>query len=100
MNDIPTLSKMEALILSMLIAEASEMYGWDMVEKSNGALKLGGLYTTLNRMEDKGYIESRKESVREGARGRPRRMYKTTGHGMKVYAFWEVAQQTWAEKYA
>ena len=97
MSEIPTLSSTEAKILGLLISQASEMYGWDMVEKSDGELKLGGLYTTLNRMEDKGYIESRKETQRPGARGLPRRMYKPTGYGAKVRAFWEMAQQAWAE---
>ena len=97
MKEIPTLTRMEAIILGLLISEAGEMYGWDMVEKSDGKLKLSGLYTTLNRMEDKGYIESHKEQQRPGARGLPRRMYKPTGYGAKVHAFWEMAQQVWAE---
>ena len=95
MKQVPILTDIEVLILDLIITEGGEMYGWDMVEKSGGELKLGSLYTTLNRMEDKGYIKSRKEKQRQGARGLPRRMYLPTGYGKKVHAFWEMAQQEW-----
>ncbi len=100
MNDVPRLSGKERLILELLIADTKELYGWDMVNKSDGKLKLGTLYTTLNRMEDKNYISSRKEDRRSGARGSPRRLYRPTGLGERVYAAWEAASKQWSGKLA
>jgi len=53
----------------------------------------------LNRMEDKGFIKSRKEDVREGARGKPRRLYKVTGVGQRALAENQMAQQSFAAKW-
>lgn len=97
MSEIPKLSDKEALILGMLIAESKEMYGLEMIERSGGCLKLGTLYTTLNRMEDKGYIVSRKEAAQPNARGLPRRLYCPTGLGTRVHAAWEAAGRQWRE---
>ena len=93
----PRLSAKEADVLKLLIDDPSELYGFDMVERSKGKLKLGTLYTTLNRMEDKGYVTSRKEEPRPGARGLPRRLYRPSGLGSRVYAAHEAAAEKWQE---
>lgn len=82
----------EAEILRVLITHTSECYGLEMIELSGKTLKLGTLYTTLARMEEKGYVDSRKEERRAGARGLPRRMYKCTGLGEKIFKVWEFAR--------
>lgn len=81
---IPSLSGKEFLVMSLLIGARREMYGLEMVTKSEGRLKRGTIYVTLNRLEDKGYIKSRDT---DGATGEtiPRRLYKVTGLGAKVY---------------
>jgi len=96
MSDLPRLTGKESLILDLLINQAGELYGLQMVNNSDGKLKLGTLYTTLNRMEDKGYIQSRKEAPRPGARGLPRRLYEPTGLGQRVHSAWLAANQHWA----
>jgi PadR family transcriptional regulator PadR len=88
----PRLSRKEALILEMLIEKLGELFGLEMVEASNGNLKRGTVYVTLQRMEEKGLIESRKEARPEGELGIPRRLYKITGHGQRVLAAREAAQ--------
>ena len=93
-TDIPNLSAKEAEILRVLITQGDECYGLEMIELSGKKLKLGTLYTTLARMEEKGYVESRKEDRREGARGLPRRMYKCTGLGEKLYKAREFTKKT------
>lgn len=80
---IPTLSAKEMLILNMLIT-GGELYGLQLVEESKGHLKRGTVYVTLDRMEDKGYVESRTESARPGEPGLPRRLYRATGFGLRV----------------
>jgi PadR family transcriptional regulator PadR len=74
------LTDMEYIVLQMLVAE-SKMYGLDMVKKSNGSLKRGTVYVTLQRMEDKGLVSSEKEEIDSGSTI-PRRFYKPTPAGI------------------
>jgi PadR family transcriptional regulator len=83
-NEFPKLSRKEFLALGMLIGKG-EMFGLEMVEASEGELKRGTIYVTLQRMGDKGYIESREESRIMPEIGIPRRKYWATGLGQKVY---------------
>lgn len=83
-NKFPNLSHKEFLILGMLIGRG-EMFGLEMVEVSDGELKRGTIYVTLQRMGDKGYIESREEPRAHPEIGIPRRKYWATGLGERVY---------------
>jgi DNA-binding PadR family transcriptional regulator len=87
--DLPRLSSTEHLILELLAGD--EMFGLQLVEESNGALKRGTVYVTLGRMQDKGYVESRTEKQSPGAIGLPRRLYKPTAYGLRVLAAWDAA---------
>jgi PadR family transcriptional regulator, regulatory protein PadR len=87
---VPSLNQTEINILVAL--SPKELYGLEIVERvkkiSEGevSLSLGGLYTTLHRMETKGLIAGRwgeSTEVRQGAR---RRYYKATGLGAKALA--------------
>src|SRR5690242_8938730 len=91
--NIPRLSPTEFVIVSLLISARSEMYGLQLVEQSNGKLKRGTIYVTLGRLEQKGYISSRRESEDSGGVGQrsPRRLYKPTGLGAKVFRALESA---------
>lgn len=81
-NTVPNITNTEVLIMNVLLDKSnSEIYGWELMDASNGSLKRGTIYVILNRMEEKGLIISRKEVRRKGERGLPRRMYKLTGHG-------------------
>jgi len=83
-NEFPKLSRKEMLILEMLIGKG-EMFGLEMVEASSGELKRGTIYVTLQRMGDKGFVESREEPRQIPEIGIPRRKYSATGLGEKVY---------------
>ncbi len=83
-NEFPKLSRKEMLTLEMLIGKG-EMFGLEMVEASEGELKRGTIYVTLGRMSDKGYIESREEPRTMPEIGIPRRKYRMTGLGERVY---------------
>ncbi len=83
-NDFPKLSPKEMLTLEMLISNG-EMFGLEMVEASEGELKRGTIYVTLQRMSDKGYIESREEPRTMPEIGIPRRKYSATGLGERVF---------------
>lgn len=66
--------KKDALIMSLL-AKHGELYGHELVEKSNRKLWRGWIYVRLNRLEDKGLITSREEPVEPYEF--PRRLYRT-----------------------
>lgn len=79
-----TMSATEYLIMSLLVANGGrEMYGMQMIEKSQGKLKKGSVYVLLGRLEEKGYVKGRTEMVEGSAI--PRRMYRPTGHGHRVF---------------
>lgn len=91
---ILTLSGKEALVLELLLRNpAAEMYGLELVRGSGSRLKRGTVYVTLSRMEDKGYLKSRQEEPQPDASGIPRRLYRATGYGQKVYEAWQLARE-------
>ena len=93
LRDVPRLSVTEAAILERLIARP-ELYGLEIVRASEGRVKQGTLYVTLNRMSEKGYVTSRQEEQTPGAIGPPRRLYRVTGFGVRVFSAWaELAAQ-------
>ena len=77
-----------------LLADQGKLFGLQMVERSGGRLKRGTVYVTLGRMHEKGYLESRQEPLPEGAIGLPRRLYRPTGHAMRVLEAWQEAERT------
>ena len=82
-NGIVPLPRKERLILEFLVSEGP-MYGLQLVERSEGALKRGTVYVTLGRMEAKGLVESQQEPVPPGAIGLPRRIYRPTALGQRM----------------
>jgi PadR family transcriptional regulator, regulatory protein PadR len=89
---LPSVSRKEFLILEMLIRSKQELYGLEMVEASNGNLKRGTIYVTLQRMQEKGFVDSRPEPRTAPEIGIPRRLYKVTGHGQRIYHAYEAAR--------
>jgi DNA-binding PadR family transcriptional regulator len=83
-NEFPKLSGKELKILELLVGDG-EMFGLEMVEASGEELKKGTIYVTLSRMCDKGYVDSREEPRQAPEIGIPRRKYRATGLGEKVY---------------
>jgi PadR family transcriptional regulator PadR len=84
-----TLSRKERLILELLTSDGP-MYGLQLVERSDGALKRGTVYVTLGRMEAKGLVESQQEPVPHGGIGLPRRIYRPTALGERMLRAWTV----------
>jgi PadR family transcriptional regulator, regulatory protein PadR len=88
---LPSLSPKEALILQMLISRGRELFGLEMVDESGGELKRGTIYVTLQRMKEKGFIDSRPEARPAPEVGIARRLYRITGYGERVYAAYQAA---------
>lgn len=79
------LSKTEALILEIMSDNGfKERYGLELLKLSDGKIKRGTIYTTLQRMEDKGFVTSRQEEKPDDVPGIPRRLYEITGVGQRV----------------
>src|SRR5712691_9328985 len=89
---LPSLSHKERLILEMLIEGSRELYGLEMVEASRVNLKRGTIYVTLQRMQEKGLVDSRPEARPAPEIGIPRRLYSFTGHGGRVYRAYQTAR--------
>ena len=85
----PRLSQKEALIFELLGAQ--ERYGLELVHNSGGKLKRGTVYVTLQRMEDKGLIESYLKEKPPTESGIPRRMYRVSGHGARAWQAHQAA---------
>jgi PadR family transcriptional regulator len=71
------LAKSEQLILEVL-ASRGPCYGLELVQASRGRLKRGGIYVTLGRMEEKGFVTS-SEGGDDG-----RRRYRPTALGERA----------------
>jgi DNA-binding PadR family transcriptional regulator len=88
-DDLAPLPRKERLILDLL-AGAGPMYGLQLVEQSDGALKRGTVYVTLGRMEAKGLVESQQEPLAPAAIGLPRRLYRPTALGERMLRAWSA----------
>jgi PadR family transcriptional regulator PadR len=97
--DLPSLSRKEALILEMLVGGGRELYGLEMVDTSNGELKRGTVYVTLQRLQEKGLIESRQEARTAPEIGIPRRLYKITSNGERVFKAYYTVQSILREDF-
>ena len=89
---LPRLSGAERQILELL-TEHGDLFGLELVERSGRRLKRGTVYVTLGRMQEKGYLESRREPLPPGAIGLPRRLYRPTGYAMRVLDAWRLAER-------
>ena len=93
-TQFPRLSQKEALIFDLL--GTKERYGLELVHNSGGKLKRGTVYVTLQRMEDKGLLESHVKEKPPTESGIPRRMYRVTGHGARVWHAYQAAEAVMA----
>jgi PadR family transcriptional regulator, regulatory protein PadR len=87
-SDIPRPSSKEAEILRLLIVHG-EMYGLELAAASP-ELKRGTIYVTLDRMYEKGWVQSKEVKVPREP-GLPRRVFSLTATGSRVFRAWERA---------
>jgi DNA-binding PadR family transcriptional regulator len=86
------LTAKEREILKLLIGQSAEMYGLEMVARSDGRLGRGSIYVLLDRLEERGLVSSRLEERAPGVSGVARRLYRPTGFGRRVFHLWEELQ--------
>ena len=87
------LTTKEAFVLAFL-TRYGKGYGLEMVKKSNGLLKRGSVYVTLHRMQQKGYVMSRKETNPPDEKGPPRRHYTATAKGAQALDSWKLIKSS------
>lgn len=88
----------EYLILSAAAHLGDEAYGAAMrevIETSGGrTCSLGALYTTLDRLETKGLVETWMSAPTQQRGGRAKRMVRVTGEGVcAAQEFYEAVQR-------
>jgi DNA-binding PadR family transcriptional regulator len=85
-------SRKEVVVLDLLSRDG-ELYGLQLIEASDGALKRGTIYVTLSRMENKGYVESSLDDTAPSF-GPPRRFYRITPLGRRVLRAWRTVYRS------
>lgn len=82
------LGEFEELVLLAILAMEGNAYGVtirQLLEKETGrSVSYGALYTTLDRLERKGYVSSRQGGATATRGGRAKRFFKVEGLGRQV----------------
>jgi DNA-binding PadR family transcriptional regulator len=86
----------ERLILLAVIRCGDNAYGYtvqrELENTINRAVALGAIYTTLERMEQKGLVSSRIGEPSPGRGGRPKRLFAVEAAGVRAL---QVAEREW-----
>ena len=86
---IPAFSLDEFIILKLFQRnQFQELDRLELVKKSEGTLKRGTIYVTLERMQANGLVESPHEQEGPSGPGISRCLYKATAVGKRVYEAW------------
>ena len=82
------LGEFEEIVLLTVGVLDEEAYGFSIKEEISERLgrkvSIGALQTALIRMQDKGYLTSRKGEGSTARGGRPKMYFRITAHGMKA----------------
>jgi PadR family transcriptional regulator PadR len=85
-NDV--LGTFEQVVLTSLVILSDNAYGATIHEKveelAEGSKSIGSVYTTLDRLEEKGYVKSWFGDPTPERGGRAKRYFEITGAGQKV----------------
>src|SRR5438309_1580759 len=85
-----TLGEFEVLVLTGVIAAGTDAYGMTIHEEveqlvsAKRNVSLGAIYTTLGRLEEKGYVESWFGDPTADRGGRAKKFYKINAVGKRV----------------
>ena len=82
------LGAFEELVLLSLLHQGSDAYGVsvrrELAERSGSDVAMGAVYATLDRLEEKGLIQTRLGERKESRRGRPRRYFEIRPKGLSA----------------
>jgi DNA-binding PadR family transcriptional regulator len=84
----PSIGSLELAALLAVVRLGNEAYGLavreDLAERSGKEYSVGAIYTTLQRLEDKGLLASRASAPLPVRGGRSRRQFRITGAGSRA----------------
>jgi PadR family transcriptional regulator PadR len=84
----PYLGEFEELVLLAILRLRDNAYGMTIrqtVEEATGrSISIGAIYTTLERLEQKGFVSSRQGEPTPERGGRAKRYFKIEGTGMQA----------------
>ena len=94
------LGEFEQLLLLTVLRLGSEAYGADIAreldERAGRSVSRGALYTSLDRLEDKGLVRWKAVSGTAARKGLPRRAYSVTPAGVTALrASRDTLQRMW-----
>jgi len=82
------IGEFEELILLMIVMLRDEAYGLAirtaLKEQADRTVTIGAVHGTVNRLEKKGFIQSRLGGATESRGGRRKRLFTITAYGKKV----------------
>ena len=88
MNKVTYLGELEQMILWTVLRLGDEAYGLavrdHLEERAGRSVARGAVYTTLDRLVSKGYLEARLADADESRAGRPRRYVTVTDTGREA----------------
>ncbi len=98
----PTLGTLELTVLLAVARLADDAYGLavrrDVSERTGHDYSVGAVYTTLQRLEDKGFVASHASEPLPVRGGRSRRHFTVTGAGERALRdARRVATSVWAD---
>jgi PadR family transcriptional regulator PadR len=98
---VPSVGKLELTVLLAVARLGDEAYGLavrqDVSDRTRHDYSVGAVYTTLQRLEDKGFVSSRASAPLPVRGGRSRRQFKLTASGQRVLREAQrVAASVWA----
>jgi DNA-binding PadR family transcriptional regulator len=71
-------------IILRLLREKSPRYGLELVKAADGKLGRGSVYVHLHRLEDEGFVTSKKDTEPNPITGYYRWQYSVAGNGRKA----------------
>ena len=103
----------EQLVLTAIVSLPDNAYGitiHKMVDQLSApkSVKLGAVYVTLDRMEDKGFISSRLTQPTPERGGRAKRCYRLEDAGLRALEesaviarrMWETLEEAWGRRWS
>jgi PadR family transcriptional regulator PadR len=94
------LGEFEEIVLLTVAILHDNAYGVSVKKEIESRLRrrvsVGGLQTTLKRLEEKGYLKSHEGGATQERAGRPKRYYQPTAYGRKAMAYTRsTREQLW-----
>ena len=88
-RNIRVLGGFESLVLLAIVRLGDRAYGvtirQELLERANKDIAVGAIYTSLERLEQKGFVESWLGEPTAERGGRAKRFYRVTANGLSAF---------------